>query len=139
MMLREEFQNLPKTAREVRKFGLTIGVVLVLLAVFLWWKEKPSAIYFALAGVLFASATGLWPRLMRPFYLGWMAFAVVMGFIMTRVILAVLFYGMFTPMALVMKALGKDPLRERRDKTAQTYWIKRPQQAYEPRASERMF
>ncbi|MEK7727873.1 MAG: hypothetical protein AAB354_05625 [candidate division KSB1 bacterium] len=138
-MLREEFKSIPSTDRDVRKFGLTIGVVLLLLAAFFWWKEKPSAIHFAFAAALFAATTWLWPRLMRPLYLAWMAFAVVMGFFMTRVILTVLYFGMFTPIALALKIFGKDLLQERMDKSATTYWIKRARETYEPQSSERMF
>ncbi len=138
-MLREEFQSLPMADSDVRKFGVTIGIVLLLLAGFLFWKEKLSAMYFGGAGVLFAGVTWLLPGLMRPIYRGWMAFAVVMGFVMTRVILTALFFGMFTPIALVMKLLRKDPLHERFDKQADTYWLKREPKKYEPQASERMF
>ena len=138
-MLREEFKSIPSTDRDVRKFGVTLGAVLLLLAVFLWWKEKPSAIYFALVAPLFAATTWLLPRLMRPVYLGWMSFAVVMGFLMTRVILTALYFGMFTPIALALKIFGKDLLHERMDRNAPTYWIKRPREKYEPQSSERMF
>ena len=138
-MLREEFKSIPRTERDVRKFGLVIGAVLLLLAFFLFWKEKPSAVYVALASMLFAGATQIRPRLMRPIYLAWMSFAVVMGFLMTRVILTALYFGMFTPIALALKIFGKDPLHERMDRNAPTYWIKRTRETYEPQSSERMF
>ena len=138
-MLLEEFKNIPSTDRDVRKFGVTFGVVLLLLAFFLLWKEKPSAIYFGMAGLLFAAVTWLLPGPMRPLYRCWMAFAVVMGFVMTRVILTALYFGMFTPIALVMKLLGKDPLHQRMDKNAASYWVKRERQTYESQSSERMF
>lgn len=138
-MLREEFKSIPLTDRDVRKFGITIGIVLVLLAAFFFWKEKPSALYFASAGMLFAALTWLLPGLMRPLYRAWMAFAVVMGFVMTRVILTIIFYGLFSPISLVMKLLRKDPLHEHFDKRAETYWVKREPQRYTPQASERMF
>jgi len=138
-MLREEFQSIPMTDREVRKFGVTIGVVLLLVAAFLFWKNRSSALYFAIAAPAFAGLAWSLPGLMRPLYRGWMALAVAMGFVMTRVILTVLFYGMFTPIALVMKLLRKDPLHERFDKQAETYWVKREPHTYEPQSSERMF
>lgn len=138
-MLREEFKTIPMSDRDVRKFGVTIGIVLVFLAAFFFWKGKPSAIYFASAGVLFAAATRLLPGLMRPAYRAWMAFAVIMGFVMTRVILTVLYFVMFTPIAVVMKLLRKDLLHERFDRRAETYWVKRAPQKYEPQTSERMF
>lgn len=138
-MLREEFKSIPLTDRDVRNFGVTIGIVLVLLAAFFLWKERTSALYFASAGALFAALTWLLPGLMRPLYRAWMAFAVVMGFVMTRVILTIIYYGMFTPIALIMKLLRKDLLHERIDKRAETHWVKREPQRYTPQASERMF
>jgi hypothetical protein len=68
-----------------------------------------------------------------------MSFAVVMGFVMTRVILTILFYGLFTPASLVSKLLGKDLLDERWDKKAETYWVKRPATPFDPRSAENMF
>ena len=138
-MLREELQHISQTARDVRKFGVTIGSVLVLLAVVLWWKEKPSASAYALAGVLFSGVTWLMPNLMRPLYRAWMTLALLMGFVMTRVLLTVLFFGLFTPIAVIARLVGKDLLQERFAPGATSYWVKRSSRAYEPQQTERMF
>ncbi|MCG3120355.1 MAG: hypothetical protein ALAOOOJD_03014 [bacterium] len=138
-MLREEIQSLKATRPELRKFGLTIGIFLLAIASFLWGKQRPSFPYFAYAGggiILLGLAA---PILLKPIYKAWMAFAVVMGFVMTRVILTIIFFGLFTPISLIAKLFGKDLLDERWDSDATTYWIKRPMTNFDPKSAENMF
>ena len=51
------------------------------------------------------------PRVLAPLYKGWMAVGHVLGWINTRIILGILYYGLVVPMGLVMKMLGRDPMR----------------------------
>jgi hypothetical protein len=138
-MLLDEIKSIKATTKEVRKFGLTIGILLLMIAAWLFWKQRSSFPYFAYAGGGLALAGLILPVLLKPIYKVWMSFAVVMGFIMTRVILTVIYFGMFTPIALTAKLLGKDLLGERWDKKAETYWVKRPATAYDPKSAENMF
>lgn len=138
-MLRDEIKSIKGTQPELRKFGLTIGIFLLIIAGFLFWKQRPSFLYFAYTGGGFALLGLAVPMVLRPIYKVWMSFAVVMGFVMTRVILTILYFGMFTPIALIAKILGKDLLDERWDKKATTYWVKRPQTTFDPKSAENMF
>ena len=65
------------------------------------------------------------PVVLKPVYRVWMALAVVLGFVMTRVILTVVYYLVMTPIGLVMRLLGKDPLDRRPDPGAASYWIEK--------------
>lgn len=138
-MLREEIRSISVTTKELRTFGLIIGIFLLIIANFLMWKQRPSFPYFACAGggifILGLSA----PILLEPIYKAWMSFAVVLGFMMTRVILTLLFYGLFTPISLIARLFGKDLLDERWDKNVATYWIKRPKADFDPKSAENMF
>lgn len=138
-MLLDEIKSIKGTTTELRKFGLTIGIFLLFSAGFLFWKQRPSFPYFAYVGVGFALLGLVVPIVLKPIYKAWMSFAVVMGFVMTRVILTVLYFGMFTPIALLTKLLGKDLLDERWDKNATTYWVKRPATKFDPKSAENMF
>ena len=138
-MLLDEIKNINATTREARKFGLTIGIFLLVIAGLLFWKQRPSFSTFACAGAGFVLLGLLVPLLLKPVFKVWMSFAVVMGFVMTRVILTVLFFAMFVPVSLAAKLLGKDLLEERWDKNAETYWVKRPPAPYDPRSAEIMF
>lgn len=138
-MLLNEIKKLKTTTQELRKFGLTIGFFLLALAGVLFWKQRPSFSSFAVLGGSFVLAGLAVPALLKPIFKLWMSFALVMGFIMTRVILTILFFGVFTPFAWAAKLLGKDLLDEHQDKKAATYWVKRPTTLYDPKSAENMF
>lgn len=124
-MLKEEFKLIKETKKELRKFGLTVGTVLLLIAGVLYYYEKSSSIYFGAAGT-FLFLTGLFfPRTLKPFNKVWMSLAIVLGFIMTRVILAILFYLILTPVSVIAKIFGKKFVELNFDKSAETYWEKR--------------
>ena len=138
-MLKDEIKSIKGTKPELRKFGLTIGIFLLLIAGFLFWKQRSSFPYFACVGGGFALVGLVVPIVLKPIYKVWMSFAVVMGFVMTRVILTILYFGMFTPVALIARLLGKDLLDEGWDKNATTYWVKRPATTFDPKSAENMF
>jgi hypothetical protein len=47
------------------------------------------------------------------------------GSVVSQVLLAVVYFVVVTPLALVMRASGRDPLERRLDPAAPTYWIRR--------------
>jgi hypothetical protein len=59
---------------------------------------------------------------MRPLYVVWMALAMPIGWAVSHLILLAVFYLVITPIGLVMRACGYDPLERRFDRTAKTYW-----------------
>ena len=124
-MLKEEFKLIKETKKDLRKFGLTVGTVLLLIAAFLFYFEKPSAIYFGAIGV-FLFLTGLFfPRTLKPFNKIWMGLAIVLGFFMSRLIIIISFYLILTPVSFIAKIFGKKFMTLKYDKSAKTYWEKR--------------
>jgi hypothetical protein len=55
----------------------------------------------------------------------WMKLGLLLGALTSPIALGILFYGVFTPIALVFRTTGKDPLRLKRDPAATTYWLPR--------------
>ncbi len=124
-MLKEEFKNIKETKKDLRKFGLTVGGVLIVTSALLFYFEKSSAIYFAIiGGLLFVFGIAI-PIILKPLNKIWMGLAIVLGFFMSRVILIVLFYIALTPISLVAKLVGKQFMILKHDKSAKTYWEKR--------------
>lgn len=66
------------------------------------------------------------PQSVRVIYLGAMIIAAPIGWVVSRVLLALLYYFLFTPIALVMRAIGRDRLRIRR-RTLASYWTPQPE------------
>jgi hypothetical protein len=65
------------------------------------------------------------PHLVRPIFVGWIILAFPIGWLVSRVMLACLFYGLFTPVAVVFRLIGRDALHLRRRADA-TYWTPKP-------------
>jgi hypothetical protein len=70
------------------------------------------------------------PGWLRPIFVGWMVLAFPIGWTVSQVVLAVMFYALFTPIGLVFRALGRDPLALRRargpGREAESYWLPKP-------------
>lgn len=119
----------------LRKFGwsLIIGFP-ILAAVFFTVKwigagTLPEPRFFLLLGGIGAAAglvSWLLPAIARPLYLVWYGLAACIGIVVANVLFAALFYGLFTPMGLVMRLLGRDPLCLKSRKGAASYWMDAP-------------
>lgn len=130
--------NWHPTAAELRKFGVAMLVGFGLIGGLFFWKQMPTVatvcwIFGAVAGVLGLTGT----RAALPVYAGWMAVALVMGNIVSRVLLAVIYYVVFTPMGLIRRLLGHDRLQLRR-RQQDTYWVDAPR-VTDPAQYERQF
>jgi hypothetical protein len=124
-MLKEDFQNIKETQKDLRKFGLTVGGVLSAIAFILFYFERPAAIYFVVIGGLLILFGALFPKLLRPLNRIWMSLAIILGYIMSRVIITILFYFVLTPIGILAKLVGKKFMILKYDKSAKTYWEKR--------------
>jgi hypothetical protein len=91
----------------------------------LWYLGKVSFIYFSIIGGLFVILAFIAIPVLRPFHKLWMMLALMMGFVMSRVILTLLFYIVLTPVGLIAKLVGKKFMPLGFDKNAVTYWEKR--------------
>lgn len=108
----------------LRKFGFTVGGVFSALAVLFVLRHKQHLPFYvsAVAGPLLLAGAVAWPRALGPVERGWSLLASALGFVNTRILLAVVFFFVLAPIALVMRAIGKDPLERRRDRRRPTYW-----------------
>lgn len=138
-MLKDELKLIDKSDEAVKKTGLTIGVVLILVSLLLWYLGKTSFIYFSIIGGLFVIFAFIAIPILRPFHKLWMRLALAMGFVMSRVILTLLYYLVLTPIGLLAKIVGKKFMPLGFDKNAQTYWEKRENAAKQQIDYDRQF
>ena len=117
--------KLKEDPREWRKFALAAGVF---AGGVLWLASRrhlaaAGSLRFIAAGLILVLLAGLVrPRLIRPLYRFAMTGSFYVGQVMGRVLLAVVFLFVLTPLALLLRLAGKDLLRLRRDPRAETYW-----------------
>ncbi|MBT8377590.1 MAG: hypothetical protein KJN64_00010 [Ignavibacteria bacterium] len=124
-MLTEELRHIKETKKDLRNFGLSVGIVLVIIAAVLFYSGKSSATYFAIIGAVLILAAVIYSKILKPLNKIWMSLAIVLGFFMSRVILTILFYLVLTPIGLLAKLFGKKFMKLEYDKSVDTYWEKR--------------
>lgn len=115
-----------RAVRESRKFGLTVGGLF--LAIALWpllWSGSEPRVWALAVGAVLVLAGWLAPRVLAPAQRGWLALGHALGWINTRIILGIFFYGILTPMGLAARALGKDFMRVKRRTGEETYRVPR--------------
>ena len=133
MSIRQEIRELETGPRELRKFGLMVGGVFVAIGVLFLLRHKPSYPFFLGLGSTLIVFGALWPRALKHIYIAWMALAFTLGFVMSNVILTLLFFLLVTPIGLLSRLFGKDFLARKLDKHGASYWIPR---AHETRTAE---
>ena len=135
----EEIKNIKSKKSDLRNFGITIGIILLIISGFLFWKEKESfQIFLAIGITLFLTAIAL-PSVLKPVYWIWMIFAIILGWFMTRVILSLLFYVVFTSIGLTLRFFGKQFLELRWDKSKESYWNFRTNEHLQNKNYEKQF
>lgn len=98
--------------KQLRSFGLTVGGVFLFIGLWpLVWRGEGVRLWAVIPAVALIPLGLILPGVLAPLYKGWMAVGHVLGWINTRIILGVLYYGLVVPMGLVMKLLGRDPMR----------------------------
>ena len=135
----EEIKNIKSKKSDLRNFGITIGMILLIISGFLFWKEKESfQIFLAIGIILFLTAIAL-PSVLKPVYWIWMIFAIILGWFMTRVILSLLFYVVFTSIGLTLRFFGKQFLELQWDKSKESYWNFRTNEQQQKENYEKQF
>ncbi len=138
-MIREEIKLINSSESELKKFGFTVGGVLWAIGLLLFYFGKASAPYFSVIGAVLIGFGVIAPNFLFHVHRAWMTLAVVMGFLMTRVILSVLFYLVLTPIGFIAKITGKDFLDLKFKENKATYWNYRKKKEYKKIDTERQF
>lgn len=112
-----------------------MALVLALLLAWAFTGDKGWA-YGAMAALVLNMT---WPAPYKPLARLWLGLSALLGAVMSKVILAVVFFGLVTPLALVRRALGHDPMRGREwKKSPGTVFVTRDH-VYQPQEIERPF
>src|SRR5215213_7006104 len=129
-----------RTFRAEREFGLIVGLVFSLLG--LWWiyrgKFLNTAYVLTVVGATLVLSGIVVPRILVTPRRAWMKLAEGMGYISSRIILMLIFFLVVTPIGLIKRAMGWDPLH-RRSGPRDSFWHPYPPRQQDPRHYEKMF
>lgn len=98
-------------------------VALLALSGLFWWRDLRGAVYVAIVGGGFAILGLAAPRMLAPIESLWTAFSLLLGEVLSRVVLALTYFLVVTPIGLVMRLTRNDPLARSFDPDAESYWI----------------
>ena len=109
--------------REWRKFGIALAVLLFIISAVQYFKQIELYSYFLAASVLFLLSALALPILIKPVFILFSYIGFAMGWLVTRVILFILFYLFITPISILARKLGNRFLDLRFDRTKESYWL----------------
>lgn len=107
-----------------RSFGFVFAAVFSVVAVWSVPSEGEVAWWAAAVALGFATVAVYRPALLAPANRLWFRFGMALGRITTPLVLAIIFFGVLTPTALLMRATGRDALRLRRQEAGAS-WVRR--------------
>jgi hypothetical protein len=108
-----------------RSFGVTMAGVGSLIGAIKLWHGQDSAWWWLAAAAIFLGSALLYSPALAPLNRLWRRFGLVSYKVINPIVMALIFFIAVLPTGLVMRALGKDLLRLKRDTKAASYWIAR--------------
>lgn len=112
-----------------KKFGYFFTCVFAILSIYFYLRGIVfwAYLFFIFVGILFIVTT-LKAKILLPINKIWMQFGLLLGMIANPLILGIIFFGLFTPIAILMYLIGRDELRLK-FKSKTSHWISRSEQA----------
>lgn len=125
--VKEELTTLEISKKILRKFGLMVGGIFLLIGFWIYHSSQSFAgIIFICIGILLLVFGSLFPNALSGIYKVWMGLAFALGWLVSRLLLIVLFYFVLTPVGFIAKIVGKKFLDIDYKVKKESYWIISP-------------
>ena len=134
----EEYEQLDRSPHALRRFGFTIGVVCAIAAALTFRRYPTAGVVLAIAAVLLCVAAQFTPAQLAAFHRVWIKLSLVLGWLMTHVILTLVFFLIVTPVGLLQRIVGKRAFDVAFRTSENSYWKLR-QSPFERASYERQF
>ena len=131
--------DVPPATSELRTFGLLAGALTagIFGLILPYLRRHPFVAWPWSVGAALICAALVWPASLRYVHWLWVRFAVILGWINSRIVLTILFFLVILPTGLLMRALGRSPVARKLDPNASTYRV--PSRSRAPKSMERPF
>jgi hypothetical protein len=123
--INEQYRQLDRSPAALRRFGWTVGGVLLVLGALLLWRARVAGWPVLIVGAAVLLAALIAPGVLKHFHRVWMTIALVMGWIMTNVILTIVFFAVLTPIGLLQRLFARPTVDLALKPGAASYWEKR--------------
>ena len=105
-----------------KSFGLVFFVIFIIIALWPLLNDGNIRIWSIIVSVIFLILGLLNSKILTPFNKLWMRLGALLGIIVSPIVMGVVYFGIITPIGLIMKLFGKDVLNLKLDKNKKTYW-----------------
>jgi hypothetical protein len=123
-----------------KSFGISVGLVCGVIAALQWWRgRETSFIVFGALGIFLVGAALTAPAILTGPSRVWWRIARALAWFNTRLLLSILFFLVFTPVAAILRLAGRDSLQRRRRDRGSSGWVPYPERVRQRRHYERMF
>jgi Saxitoxin biosynthesis operon protein SxtJ len=122
-----------------RRFGLTLGGVLIFVGFIRALFGHGHAIWWLIAGLVLVVLAAVWPARLGPLNRLWLKFGLLLYKFVNPVVMTLLYSSTIVPIGVVMRLSGKDPLRLKLGPDAETYWIVRDGRGSRPENMRNQF
>ncbi len=125
--VRYELARLDVSPAKLRIFGVVTGTIFLVIAFWLFYRKQlplPAVAVGCVAAFLIATGASV-PQWLRGSYRAWMGLAFALGWVMSRVLLTLIFFLVLMPIGWIARLAGEDFLDIRRSSGEQSRWVKR--------------
>ena len=105
-----------------KSFGLVFFVIFIIIALWPLLNDGNIRIWSIIVSIIFLILGLLNSKILTPFNKLWMRLGALLGIIVSPIVMGVVYFGIITPIGLIMKLFGKDVLNLKLDKNKKTYW-----------------
>lgn len=114
------------TRKELRQFGLLVGTVFTVIGLWpLVFRGEPLRLWAIGIGGLLIACGAVFPSALTQVHKVWMWVGHILGWINTRILLGIVFYGLIAPIGLVRRLMGKDTMKQGFAESSSTYRVVR--------------
>lgn len=132
-------ENLKLDKQSLKKFGITMGIAFLAIALLVFFKHKQGIFPVAVISGIFFLLAFMAPGILKPLYIVWMCLAFILSWVNTRIILCAMFYFIFTPIGLFIRLCGKDLLDRKIEENKSSYWQNKEKKPFKQLDYERQF
>ena len=119
-------QHHEATPKQLRSFGLLVGAIFAVISLWpLLWRGEALRLWAMIVAVLLIAPAAVMPQSLTWVYRVWMTIGDALGWMNTRIILGLVFYGVVTPIGAYRRWRGYDAMRRSWDAEAETYRVLR--------------
>jgi len=108
-----------------KSFGIVFFVIFLVVALWPLINEGEIRIWSIVISIIFLFLGLINSKILTPLNILWFRFGILLGNIFSPIVMGIIYFGVITPIGILMKLIGKDILNLKQNKKSSTYWIKK--------------